>query len=557
MNRSPYHLTSATQRLPARRQSLQQRKDDDNNRAGTPPLGDEHHQEYTPAHAQHSNPIFQTQYGSAHRYGASRSMMEPHSYESDSAMVVGESSQNPWNQAHPLQSKPSLSQSIGRPMPQIPGRGEHPHLAEQGFMKSLITTLKKQLYKVLTNIQDQEEVPFFVNQHDSNKLKGINKARLARLVIPCVLLVVANFLGIMPTRLFRRSTQWDRLEERHLNGRQCVMNLFVDKHEANEFNPDYDPSLDKEHLHKPEPMEGTYRTKGQVEVINRFISSVAAAFRPNVSVQQHVVFAGTRDGGHLAQEALKHWPARGTYRTQLHVFAGETSDEMDYDSLEKIEDRFTADEEDVHIYDAVGNVAGHENQNDDDSLDENLKQEEAKVEKDAPKYEVLTDLKNIIFDADEEEDSVIPYLHVDGTSMAMQMSILAQTEHLLEDRKIVVVGLEHTPDLNVNDLIEFFRRLDYKTFMLGKSQLTRIDNLCPEILHNVMDHPSLASNSGGWLDFSDEQNNALRMPPFFVAMPMGRHSKEEMSIQHMYDLFSGASGLLQVKTANDRVANVK
>ena len=90
--------------------------------------------------------------------------------------------------------------------------------------------------------------------------------------------------------------------------------------------------------------------------------------------------------------------------------------------------------------------------------------------------------------------------------------------------------------------------------MLGLRQLTRIDNLCPEILDNVMQHPTLASSqSGSWLS----SNNMLRMPPFFIAMPRGRHSKEEMGIQHMYDLFSGASGVLQVKTANDRVANVK
>ena len=322
------------------------------------------------------------------------------------------------------------------------------------------------------------------------------------------------------------------------------------------INPDFDPSADSDHVHRPEPMEGTYRTKGQVEVINRFISSVAAAFRPNVSVQQHIVFAGTRDGGHLAQEALKHWPARGTYRTQLHVFASDATGELGYESIQSIEDRFRDDEEDVHIYDSSGNVAGHEKSEDDDTVDEHLKQQHQQhhVEKKEQLHDSLPDLKKIVFDTDDEEDSVIPYLHVDGTSMAMQMSILSQAEHLLQDRKIVVVGLEHTPDLDTNDLIEFFRKLEYKTFMLGLRQLTRIDNLCPEILDNVMQHPTLASSKrGSWLS----SNNMLSMPPFFVAMPRGRHSKEEMGIQHMYDLFSGASGDLQVKTANDRVANVK
>jgi len=44
-------------------------------------------------------------------------------------------------------------------------------------------------------------------------------------------------------------------------------------------------------------------------------------------------------------------------------------------------------------------------------------------------------------------------------------------------------------------------------------------------------------------------------PPFFVAMPRGRKSKEEMTIQHMYDLFGGyGGGGGQIATANDRKA---
>ncbi|KAI2493020.1 hypothetical protein MHU86_21521 [Fragilaria crotonensis] len=383
----------------------------------------------------------------------------------------------------------------------------------RGVVRALQRTLTKQLNTALAYIEEQEEVPFFLNQHsDVKKTRVINKARLARLVIPCVVVVLATFTGLLPTRLFRRSNSWDRLEERHLGGRQCVMNLFVDKHEENEFNPDFDPSADKEHALKPQPVEGTYRTKGQVEVINRFISSVAAAFRPNVSLQQHVVFAGTRDGGHLAQEALKHWPPRGTYRTQLHVFADRASDDLDYETVQRIEDRFKGNEEDVHIYDFFGNVAGNQNSEDDDAVDEHLKQQKQQQHQEKePEYDTLPDLKKVVFQNDDDEVTVIPYLHVDGTSMAMQMSILSQAENLLQDRKIVVVGLEHSPDLDINDLIEFFRKVNYKTFMLGLRQLTRIDNLCPEILDNVMQHPTLASsNRNNWLT----GNSMLSMPPF-------------------------------------------
>eukprot|EP00545_Synedropsis_sp_CCMP1620_P002983 CAMPEP_0119007262 /NCGR_PEP_ID=MMETSP1176-20130426/2894_1 /TAXON_ID=265551 /ORGANISM="Synedropsis recta cf, Strain CCMP1620" /LENGTH=505 /DNA_ID=CAMNT_0006959377 /DNA_START=123 /DNA_END=1640 /DNA_ORIENTATION=+ len=502
-----------------------------------------------------SNPIFQPQFG-AHRYGNSRSMMVQQTQENDSVHAVNDAQHNTW--MHPLQSHPSRfappSRSTRATPNHVPLHHEHIHFSEpQGMIKAVLSTLNNQLHRVMKILQQTEEtVPHFM-QHDQ-KPKKTNKERIIQLAGPCVLLVLANFMGLLPTRLFHSSRGWERLETRKLNGRSCVFNLFIDKLDHNEFDPDYNPS-NKEQT--PVPVEGTYRTKGQVEVINRFISSVAAAFRPNVSVQQHVVFAGTRDGGHLAKEALKHWPARGTYRTQLHVFADQSKDELDYESVQNIEDQFKEDEEDVHIYDSMGNVAGHEgNKNDDDEAEEDLGQNRRiSIE---TKFDALPDLKNIIFDPDEEDDSVIPYLHVDGTSMAMQMSVLAQTEHLLEEHKIVVIGLEHTPDLDANELIEFFRRNNYKTFMLGLRQLTRIDNLCPEILDNVMTHPSLASPDETWLNIiGDQQNNVLRMPPFFVAMPRGRHSKEEMGIQHTYDLFSGASGLLQVKTANDRVANVK
>mmetsp|Transcript_12685 Transcript_12685/g.18988 ORF Transcript_12685/g.18988 Transcript_12685/m.18988 type:complete len:116 (-) Transcript_12685:45-392(-) len=56
----------------------------------------------------------------------------------------------------------------------------------------------------------------------------------------------------------------------------------------------------------------------------------------------------------------------------------------------------------------------------------------------------------------------------------------------------------------------------------------------------------------------DEDGNYRPTPPFFVAMPRGRRLKEEMTIQHMYDLFGGyGGGGGQVATANDRKATGK
>lgn len=53
------------------------------------------------------------------------------------------------------------------------------------------------------------------------------------------------------------------------------------------------------------------------------------------------------------------------------------------------------------------------------------------------------------------------------------------------------MGIENSPDLDANELIDFFREVNYKTFFLGKIQITRIDHLCPEMLEEVISHPSL------------------------------------------------------------------
>jgi hypothetical protein len=104
--------------------------------------------------------------------------------------------------------------------------------------------------------------------------------------------------------------------------------------------------------------------------------------------------------------------------------------------------------------------------------------------------------------------------------------------------------------MNISDLVDFFKALKYKIFMLGLRQLARIDNLCPETLENLLDHPHISHHDGIHL-FGEKQTIS---PPFFVAMPAGRHGEAEMTIQHMYDLFSGLGGGGQVKTANDRKA---
>lgn len=556
MDRSPYHLTHAGTRHPLH--SPQRMLSEENevvHRTSTPPLYDEKddipyginsHRMDVPSRSSLANPIVQPSFGTyASRYGAARSyaVVPITSIEQDAEACNDDTGTGAaWNHVHPLQHSTPITTTT-----QPIHTGGFNSALHQPSPPPILNGLNEQLQERLSWMQ-REDGPL------SPKRQRRLQLLLVRLTVPVIVMVLANKVGLLPTSLLGGPRTWDRLGERHLGGRQCVMNLFVDKHEANEFNPDWDLATNTEKA--LERMEGTYRSMGQVEVINRFISSVAAAFRPNVHVQQHIIFAGTRDGGHLAEEALKHWPARGSYQTQLHVFSDEgVNENLDYETLQAIEDRFSVHHDDIHIYDKNGNIAGHEEENDDDEVDAALRNR--KAEEDTKKYTELPSMNKLIFNDDDDEDAVIPYLHVDGVSMSVQMEILNKAMPLLKAKKVVVVSLEHSPDLNVHELIGFFRDLEYKTFMLGLRQLTRIDNLCPEILNNVLMHPSLATNSGWGLFGPDMSEAVSRMPPFFVAMPRGRHSKEEMSIQHMYDLFSGAAGLSQVKTANDRVATVK
>jgi len=351
--------------------------------------------------------------------------------------------------------------------------------------------------------------------------------------------------------------QWHAIDSRHLNGRQCVMNLFVHKHPYYEFNPD--AKFAKDSITSSMSLPDTYRTLGQVEVAERFIACVADTFRTRLGVEQHLVFAGTRDGGHLAQEANLHWPPRGKYRTQTHIFAADESngDSLAYNAIQSLEDRFADSNEYIHLYDFKGRYVLDQTkeqkteENNDDEIDEENEEEyfEAMINRTTLEE---GDFMDVLFDADPLVPPVIPYFHVDGTSFDQQLDILDQARALLEEKIIATVAVEHSPKLDVRELIDFFDSVEYKTFLLGLRQLSRIDNLCPEILDNVLEHPSLVPHEA-WL-FG---NDAPRSPPFFVAMPKGRHQREEATIQHMYDLFSGFGGGGQVKTANDRKAPSK
>merc|ERR1712150_70971 len=169
---------------------------------------------------------------------------------------------------------------------------------------------------------------------------------------------------------------------------------------------------------------------------------------------------------------------------------------------------------------------------------------------------------------------IIPFLHVDGVTMKRQMEVLNSALPLLRKRAIIAVAIEHTPDLIISDLISFFDNVKYKTFFLGSRQIARIDHLCPEILHDVLKHPSITPPKPSLLQSilhqlgmielpvtlwkkleaytfqkGNETINAMKdrnvmistrvsYPPFFIALPGAQH-RQAMHIQHMYDLFGG------------------
>jgi hypothetical protein len=397
---------------------------------------------------------------------------------------------------------------------------------------------------------------------------------------------------------------------RNLHGRSCVMNYFIEKQPKDEYDADY-KELKPGEVPKPiSIVEGSYRTKGQIHVISRFIEAVADSFRSNTSVRQHLIFTEVRDSGHLAYEAMRHWPPRGKHRTMVHVIAADVDGEDDvakalgYGCLEDIEERFRGNDK-ARVYDREGNLAGlidEEGVDDDETLKEmmevevpdgetlDLRRRSVKNKKglssslsvnstvlsDGTRY---PDLRLMLPFEEEDEDGeiVVPYLHVDGVSMAHQMHVLEAARSLLQDKTIVVVGIEHSPGMDVRALIAFFREVNYKTFFLGSRQIARIDNLCDEVLDDVLEHPSVSPPQPSILRrlfikaglvSKDELriapktpmeavslNKRRETPPFFVAMPRGRKNGEEMTIQHMYDLFGGyGGGGGQIKTANDRKA---
>jgi len=381
---------------------------------------------------------------------------------------------------------------------------------------------------------------------------GIFDLPIWSLLLPC--LVLACFILVTS-----RHDSWTPLPHRQLKGRTCVMNMFIDKKKPNEFNPDFQrkliPKTSTAAAAAAKTEDTTYRSRGQLEIISRLIGCVADNFRHNIKLEQVIVFANVRDGGHLAQEALLYWPQRGNYATQLHIIASQNErDSYDYSVLNDLEDRFRdSTGGNIHLYDWDLNTVSIMEQagkDDDDAAGEVVTRNRNRRPSFATDYLQPASLRTLLI-PDADEPTIIPYFHLDGY-WKEQYLLLLRAKPLLEDKTIVVVGMEHAPDLNILEMVAFYSELNYKIFMLGLRQLARIDNLCPEVLENLLQHPSILLHDDGNMPLYHPSNSVVLTPPFFVAMPKGRHAMEEMAIQHMYDLFSGEEGGGQVKTANDR-----
>lgn len=484
----------------------------------------------------------------------------------------------------------------------------------------------------LIALQKQQQYGIQASSEEEILLKLLSAKSTVRilrifLLVPLLVFASRRALPSLADRITRpKSWRWSAgvalpgqtVASRNLAGRNCVMNYFIEKQPPDEYDPDFveikPGEKNKDGTPKTRPpvkiIDGTYRTKGQVHVISRFIEAVADSFRSNTGIRQHIMFSEVRDSGHLAYESMRHWPPRGKHRTSVHVIASDelprdpsarnAAKALGYGALEDIEERFKGSDK-ARIYDRDGNIAGLADISEDMDDDEVLEG----MEIDVPDRETL-DLRmksgknrrrgstnttllpdgtrpypnlRALLPFEEEEDGegeiVVPYLHVDGSSMTNQMLVLEAARSLLEENTVVSVGVEHSPDMDVRALIEFFTQVRYKTFFLGARQVARIDNLCDEVLDDVLDHPSVSPPQGNLFrrffirlgllskeelrisgdEDSPEGPKRRETPPFFVAMPRGRRSKEEMTIQHMYDLFGGyGGGGGQIKTANDRKA---
>ncbi len=215
---------------------------------------------------------------------------------------------------------------------------------------------------------------------------------------------------------------------------------------------------------------------------------------------------------------MHHWPPRGTYITQLHIIAADEDLDHDqktlqgigYSRLDAIERRFQdADKNRIHIYDRFG-LAGMPDGDDDFAREDFLQKRNQRnryhnstTEDDQESVEDEEDTQNTVvwwrrrkmkgtkrrrknkipypdfrtLFPEEENNSMVPFFHVDGERFEDQMDILETARPLFAQHMIGAVAVEHSPDLDIKSLIAWFDNMRYKTFFLGARQVGDVGRL--------------------------------------------------------------------------------
>ena len=125
---------------------------------------------------------------------------------------------------------------------------------------------------------------------------------------------------------------------------------------------------------------------------------------------------------------------------------------------------------------------------------------------------------------------MIPYFHVGGKEMRNQLDILEGAAPLFLKQNIVTAGIEHTIDMDIDILLHFFNSMKYRTYLLGKYHLVRIDNLCRTALDAMLERPEFKVPS---LESEEMKSNAFGFhtaPSFFVAIAGNRFEAETHAI---------------------------
>jgi len=302
----------------------------------------------------------------------------------------------------------------------------------------------------------------------------------------------------------------------------CVRNIHIDRFPIDELVPADETSR--------QVISDTLMSEYEAQIIKRFITSIAGIFRPK-KMTQHLIFSGLKNGGYLANIASLSWPIKKhglQEKVILHLI--NDSDDENAESFNDIVDNLSLKEKvdrvvRIHDLNGISRIFGQN------------------VQSSVP------DVSSLIY-PETVEEIVIPYLHVGGQRMRDQLDILDGAVPLFLNQSIATVGVEHTIDVDVDVLLQFFNSMNYRTYFLGKNHLVRIDNLCESVLHSIINRPEFKIP----LSTSDPmKSNKYRYhiaPAFYVALAGDRFEAEVRSIQHAYDMLGVYSS--QPSNAQDR-----